>query len=107
MHRHALAEPAAAECEDPLDQCLGAASRMNHLIEVTPRHAPLYQVFLRELAVAEDRAQDVVEVVRDAACERAHCFHLLRLTELSLEALLRVFGLLALNGDARKMGDLL
>src|ERR1700730_15222841 len=80
---------------------------MHHLIEVTPRHARLCQVFLRELAVAEDRTQDVVEVMRDAAGERAHRVHHLRLTELSLEALLRVFGLLALNGDARKMGDLL
>src|SRR3989442_15876576 len=80
---------------------------MHHLIDVPPCHAPLCHILLRELAVAEDRTQDVVEVVRDAACERAHRFHLLRLAELSLETLLLGLGLLALNGDARKMGDLL
>src|SRR6185369_15753304 len=40
-----------------------------------------------EVAVAEDRRQDVVEVVRDAAREAPDGLHLLRLAELLLEAL--------------------
>ena len=40
--------------------------------------APLGRVAQRHLAVAEDRAEDVVEVVRDAAGERAHRLEALR-----------------------------
>jgi hypothetical protein len=38
-----------------------------------------------ELAVAHDRREEIVEVVRDAARELPHRFHLLRLTELCLK----------------------
>ena len=37
--------------------------------------------------VAEDDGEDVVEIMRDAAGERAEAFHLLRLDELLLESL--------------------
>ena len=47
---------------------------------------------LRELAVAQDRAQDVVEVVRDAAREVADSLHLLGLAQLHLEAQLLLLG---------------
>ena len=39
----------------------------------------------QELAVAGDRGQEVVEVVRDAAGEAADRLHLLRLAQLRLE----------------------
>ena len=45
----------------------------------------------RELEVAADRGQQVVEVVGDAAGQRAHRLHLLRLPELGLEPLPRLF----------------
>ena len=46
---------------------------------------PVARVALRHLAVAEDRAEDVVEVVRDAAGQRAHRLQLLRLAQLRFE----------------------
>src|SRR5438876_10580026 len=43
------------------------------------------QVFEQQVDVARDRGEDVVEVVRDAAGQPAHRFHLLRLAQLLLE----------------------
>jgi hypothetical protein len=46
----------------------------------------------RELRVAGDRSQEVVEVVRDPACEPSDRLHLLRLAKLFFEAVLLGFG---------------
>ena len=48
---------------------------------------PSGRALLRQLAVAEDGRQDVVEVVRDAAGERADRLELLRLAQLLFEPL--------------------
>jgi hypothetical protein len=53
------------------------------------------RVLLRQLAVAEDRRQDVVEVVGDAAGEGADRLELLRLAQLQLEAVALGLGVLA------------
>src|SRR5882757_5131351 len=60
---------------------------MHYVVEVAAHDAILGSGFLRKLAVAQDRAENIVEVVRNAPGERSHCFHLLRLSELSFEAL--------------------
>ena len=52
------------------------------------------EILPRQLDVADDRAEDVVEVVRDAAGERAEGFHLLRLAQLRFEPLPRRLGVL-------------
>ena len=76
----------AAVREDLRHQRLGAVARVHDGVDVALEVARRWPS-LRELAVAEDRAEDVVEVVRDAAGEVAHRLHLLGLAQLRLEAL--------------------
>ena len=40
------------------------------------------QIVEQELAVAENNAEEIVEVVRNAPREAPYCFHLLRLAQL-------------------------
>ena len=56
-------------------------------VEVFVRRIVGRQLARRHLDVAEDRRQQIVEIVRDAAGEPADAFHLLRLQELRFEAL--------------------
>src|SRR5215510_6726406 len=86
-HGDALAHPAAAEREYAIDQQATALTRGHNAVEVAAQAAALGRIAQRHLAVAEDRPQDVVEVVRDAAGERAHRLQPLRLTQLPLEPL--------------------
>ena len=51
-----------------------------------------------ELVVADDTGEEIVEIVRDAAGERAQGVHLLRLEELALEFAAGAFALMA-GGD--------
>ncbi len=81
VQRLALGHPAAAKHEDAIDEFFRAHARLHHLIDVATYNAAFAQVILRELAVPQDRAQDVVEVVRDAPREAADCFHLLGLAQ--------------------------
>ena len=84
-HRHLLRALGAAVREDLRDQRLGAVARAHDRVEVALHVRVLLGAALRQLAVAEDRAQDVVEVVRDAAGEVAHRLHLLGLLQLRFE----------------------
>jgi hypothetical protein len=95
VHRHALCHAAAAEREDALDERLGAHAGGQRGIDVATQCRPFGGVLLRQLAVAENRRQDVVEVVRDAAGERADRLELLRLAQLQLEAVALGLGALA------------
>jgi hypothetical protein len=52
-------------------------------------------VLVRELAVTEYRAEDVVEVVGDSSGECPHRFHFLRLPKLHLEPVFLALGFLA------------
>ena len=79
MHRNATANAATAECQNLLDQRAGhALPACMTCVQLIVERLALAQLPLRQLAVAQDRAQDVVEVVRDAAGERADRLHLLR-----------------------------
>ena len=74
----------AAEGEELPRERSGALGRAPDLLDVgtgADRRAELVE---QQIRVAEDRGQDVVEVVRDAAGEPAHRFHLLRLAQLHL-----------------------
>ena len=51
------------------------------------RRLPFGRVAQRHLAVAEDRAEDVVEVVSDSARKRSHRLEALRLAQLALHRL--------------------
>ena len=55
-----------------------------HLGHVLARRAVAGDALEREVAVAEDGGEQVVEVVRDAARQTAHRLHLLGLAELLL-----------------------
>ena len=76
-----------AEGEDALDQVGGAMHRAPHLAQVLLSRMRLSHVHRDEREVAANRGQQVVEVVGDAAGERAHRLHLLRLPQLRFEPL--------------------
>ncbi len=87
MHRLALAHPAAAESENAVDESLPTHARMHHLIDLVAHGAAFAQVALREFAETENRAEDVVEVVRDAAGQAPDRLHFGRLLQLPLHLL--------------------
>ena len=68
-----------------------------NLHQILPQRIFLRHVVEHQAAVAEDRGQQVVEVVRDAAGELADRLHLLRLPQLLLE--------LAPLGDVARVDD--
>ena len=70
---------------------------VEHVVDVTPRGTALSGGFLSHLAITENCCKNVVEIVGDAPRERAHCFHLLRLTQLRFELVLLDLGALALG----------
>src|SRR5262249_15843784 len=51
----------------------------------------------RHLSVTQYRAQEIVEVVRDAARERTECFETLSLTQLPLDSLQLLLGNVAIR----------
>ena len=81
-----------AEGQDALDELGGAAHRPPHLVEVLLHRVRRSEIHRGELEVPADRREQIVEVVGDAAGERAHRLHLLRLPELRLEPLAGLFG---------------
>ena len=82
--RLALRHIAAAEGEKLLHQVLGTLPGREDCLQMLPcRGSP--HLILSELGEADDRREDVVEVMGDAACQRANGFHLLRLRSLGFE----------------------
>ena len=69
-------------------------ARAADLAKVARRPAVGYQLHFRHFRIAEDRPDDVVKVVRDAAGESTDGFHAAGLLQVSLQArafLLEVF----------------
>src|SRR5262245_22593524 len=87
VHRRTVAHAAAAEREDSLDERLRTRPRMHHVVDIAAQIASVRRRLLRHFAITQNRAEYVVEVVRDAAGERADGFHFLRFPQ-SLFALL-------------------
>ena len=75
----------AAEREQPLGQVAGPLGGDADLGELVPQLRVVAGARERELAVAGDRDEQVVEVVGDPACELADGLELLRLAEAVLE----------------------
>ena len=98
VDRHAFTGAAAAERQDALDQRLRAQRGAHRGIDVPALRRAFGAVALHQLAIAEDRGEDVVEVVRDAAGQRAHRLELLRLAQLRFEPVALGLGVLA-RGD--------
>nr|WP_258180628.1 hypothetical protein [Burkholderia multivorans] len=82
---------AAAECQDALDQQPCPFPGFQHLLDVAVRGRVGCDAGERAIAESENRGEDVVEVVRDAAGERAKRFELLRLAQLPFQAVSRFF----------------
>jgi hypothetical protein len=57
---------------------------VHDVVEIAPQGLPSADCFMGEFAVAEDRSEDVVEVVRDTARQGADRLHFLRLSQLRL-----------------------
>src|SRR3984957_4597844 len=91
MHRLALCHPAAAEGENAVDDRLPTRARLHHLIDLAAHGAAFAQAVLHEFAETENRAQDVVEVVRDATGPAPDRLHLGRLLQLPPQLLALLF----------------
>jgi hypothetical protein len=89
---------AAAEGEQLSGQPGGTLSRALHLEHVLAHRGAVVELRERELAVAHDRRQQVVEVVGDAAREPPDRLHLLRLAQLLFEP--APLGHVGAEGDA-------
>ena len=89
----------AAEREQLVRQVRRAVRRLDDLVQIVRRSAVLIGAHQRELRVAGDDGDEIVEVVRDAAGERADGLELLRLAELRLALAQRLL-------DARALADL-
>src|ERR1700685_2987086 len=63
VYRHALTEPAAAEAENAINQSLCASRRVHDIIKIATQSAARYGMLVRELAIPQDRSEDVVEVM--------------------------------------------
>ena len=83
------------EGEDLLDELAGARARLLDFGQALLRRMLRHEILPRQFDVADDRAEDVVEVVGDAAGEGAEGLHLLRLAQRRLEPLPRRLGVLA------------
>ena len=70
-----------------------------NLVEILPLAVLVLDNRRQQLGVAEDRGQEIVEVVGDAAGELADRIHLLRLDQLRFE--LPAFGDIDADADAR------
>ena len=96
-HGDALAQTAATERENPVHQCAAALACDHDALDVASQAAARRRVAQRHLAVAEDGAKQVVEVMGDAARERTHRLEALRLAELPLHPAKLVLSVMAIG----------
>ena len=101
MNGHALFIGLSAEGKDLLDQVLGPVGGLHGLPQIV-HGGPLAEH--GKLGESDDRREDVVEIVRDAACQRPDRFHLLGLQELGFEFLFVLVGCFA-RGDVLNQRD--
>src|SRR5215831_6199009 len=97
MHGDALADSAAAEREDAFDQRIGALAGDDDVFDIVAQPTAGADFAKRHLSVTQYRAEEIVEVVRDAARERAECFETLSLTQLTLDSLQFLLGNVAIR----------
>src|SRR5262245_66429361 len=87
MHRDPLAHSAAAEREDAFDQRAATLAGDHHAFDIAAQATAGADVAKRHLSITEYRAQQVVEVVSDAAGKRTQRFQTLSLAQLPLDIL--------------------
>ena len=61
-------------------------STLFDLLNVCSHWVVRSQPIEQQLAVTNDYSEEIVEVMRDTACQTAHCFHSLRLEKVLFEA---------------------
>src|SRR5271155_1483834 len=86
IHWPALYVPAPAESEDLIDEITRPFAGTADLVEIAGRSAVRREFPFRHLGIAEDRADDIVEVVRDTAGESADRLHAAALLQVYLQA---------------------
>ena len=101
---HQVVRLAAAECEDLLHQAARPAARLAHLLEPGLRRVAGFDFLLGQCEVAENGAEDVVEVVRDAAGQCADGLHLVGFAQLRFVPLTFALGAPAV-GDVGRLHD--
>src|SRR3990172_4560342 len=74
-----------AESEEALRESGGPPCCGEHLAEVRPQGVALRNFDEGDVPIADDRGEDVVEVMGDPAGKLSHGLHFLRVTELLLE----------------------
>ena len=72
-----VGEPRATEGEDPRDEIARTVGGEHDVVDVAAQRGACVGVLQRKFPVAEHRAQDVVEVVRNAAGKGAQGLELL------------------------------
>ncbi len=77
----------AAESQQLLGERGGAFAGLANLDDVLAQRIGGGNFAFQHAAVAQNHGEQIVEVVRDAAGQAAHCFHLLRLPKLLLQPL--------------------
>ena len=70
---------AAGEGEQALDQHLGALGRLDRAVDQALLAIAADAPPLEQIETADDRSEQIVEIVRDAAGQLAHRLHLLAL----------------------------
>ena len=102
VNGHTLAGSAAAEGEDAADKRPAALARGHDAVQVAPQTRARLRGAHRHLAVAQDGAEDIVEVVRDAAGKRANRLETLR----AAQFLLCSFTLSDVNHSTHKFNEM-
>ena len=88
VHDLGLEHLLTTERQELAGQAGGTLGRLAHLFYVLPLRIIRGQVLQQQVTVARDHGEQVVEVVRDPACQSPDRLHFLRLRELPLEAAL-------------------
>ncbi len=91
----------AAEGENLLDQVLGPQPGLADLIEITGEVGIRRTDVDRHLRIADDRAEDIIEIMGDSAGQGADRLHLLGMDQLGLEPALLILGQ-PLSGDVEQ-----
>ena len=81
IDRGRLQRLAPREGEQALDQSLGALGRLQRAVDQPFLARTAQAVAVEQIEAADDRRQQIVEIVRDAAGELAHRLELLRLAQ--------------------------
>src|SRR5207302_3044290 len=95
-------DAAAAEGEDALHQRTAALAGGEDAFQLVAQAGLRRRPGQRHLAVTEHGAENVVEVVRDAARERAERFEPLRLAQALLRLAQRLLGILLVGNIHRR-----